>query len=340
MRSINQNIPYRLLPDFRNLGTVLRILLLVNAFALLHAFSQVSSLAQLWQRMLLDSALLQPVLLGTLLALYLLNPVLSRLAYRRAAAVVVVLVAAITFALSQMGGDLFDGQEVSSVLTESRRILLGALLSLALLAYFRWRAMAMSPALQDARLQALQASIRPHFLFNTLNAVLAIVRTDPKRAEMALEDMADLFRMAMGGVHELVALKGEVALAERYLALEQMRLGGRLKVNWQTGQMPQQALIPPLMLQPLLENAVYHGIEPLPEGGVIDIDIHEKDGQLHLQVSNPLSGKSQGSEGNRLALANIRERLSLLFDVEAEYRVERNDDSYHVRIVIPLRESE
>jgi two-component system sensor histidine kinase AlgZ len=114
-------------------------------------------------------------------------------------------------------------------------------------------------------------------------------------------------------------------------------MGERLQVRWQTEGMPQQALIPPLVLQPLLENAVYHGIEPLAEGGSIDSEIREKNGQLHLSVSNPLPGKVAQSDGNHLALANIRERLSLLFDVEAEYRVERNDGSYHVHIVIPLR---
>jgi two-component system sensor histidine kinase AlgZ len=117
-------------------------------------------------------------------------------------------------------------------------------------------------------------------------------------------------------------------------------MGERLQVHWQTEQMPPQALIPPLVLQPLLENAVYHGIEPLAEGGIINIDIHEKSGQLYLSVSNPLSGRAVQSEGHQLALSNIRERLALLFDVEAEYRVERNDDSYHVHIVIPLRKPE
>ncbi|MFH2134211.1 MAG: histidine kinase [Pseudomonadota bacterium] len=337
-RSINQNIPHRLLPDFRNLGTVLRIVLLANAFALVCAVAQVSTFGELWQRMLLDSALLQPVLLSALLALYVLNEVLSRLSYWRSVAVIMLLSACITLFFSQIGGELFIEANESAIFLDVRRMLLAALLSLVLLTYFRWRAMAMSPALQDARLQALQARIRPHFLFNSINAVLAIVRAEPKRAETALEDMADLFRMAMSDVHDLVALKDEVALAQRYLALEQLRMGERLQVHWHTEHMPPQALIPPLVLQPLLENAVYHGIEPLAAGGTIDIDIQEKSGQLHLSVSNPLPGKTVPSDGNRLALSNIRERLSLLFDVEAEYRVERDDDSYHVHIVIPLRE--
>ncbi len=339
-RSINQNIPHRLLPDFRNLGTVLRIVLLANALALVCALTQVSTAAELWRLMLLDSALLQPVLLSVLLALYAFNEILLRLSYWRAVIAVMVLAACITLFFSQIGGELFAGVNESVLFLSIRRMLLASLLAFALLTYFRWRAMAMSPALQDARLQALQARIRPHFLFNSINAVLAIVRAEPKRAEAALEDMADLFRMAMSDAHDLVALKDEVALAQRYLALEQLRMGERLKVSWKIEHMPQQALIPPLVLQPLLENAVYHGIEPLAEGGVIDIDIHEKSGQLHLTVSNPLPSRKVKSEGHQLALSNIRERLSLLFDVEAEYRVEHNDDSYHVYIVIPLRKLE
>ncbi len=335
-RSINQNIPHRLLPDFRNLGTALRIVLLANAFALVCVVARVGSVGELWQRMLLDSALLQPVLLSVLLALYALNNVLQRMSYWRSVAAILLLAVGITLLFSLVGGELFAEINESPHFLNGRRMLLAALLAFVLLTYFRWRAMAMSPALQDARLQALQARIRPHFLFNSINAVLAIVRAEPKRAEAALEDMADLFRMAMSDAHDMVALKDEVALAQRYLALEQLRMGDRLRVRWQTEHMPQQALIPPLVLQPLLENAVYHGIEPLAGGGIIDIDIHEKGAQLYLSVSNPLPGKAAQSDGNHLALSNIRERLSLLFDVEAEYRVERNDDSYHVHIVIPL----
>jgi two-component system sensor histidine kinase AlgZ len=290
--------------------------------------------------MLLDSALLQPVLLSVLLALYALNEMLPRFIYWRSVAAIMVLAACITLFFSQLGGELFAEASESAIFLDMRRMLLAALLSFVLLTYFRWRAMAMSPALQDARLQALQARIRPHFLFNSINAVLAIVRAEPKRAEAALEDMADLFRMAMSDAHDLVALQAEVELAQRYLALEQLRMGERLQVHWQTEGMPQQALIPPLVLQPLLENAVYHGIEPLAAGGSIDIEIREKSGQLHLSVRNPLPGKAAHSDGNQLALSNIRERLALLFDVEAEYRVERNDGSYHVHIVIPLRKPE
>jgi two-component system sensor histidine kinase AlgZ len=205
-----------------------------------------------------------------------------------------------------------------------------------LLAYFRLRALALTPANQEARLQALQARIRPHFLFNTINAVLSIVRSDPKRAETALEDMSDLFRMAMNEPHELVELNKEVELARQYLGIESLRLGERLRVNWNTQNMPPDALIPPLILQPLLENAVYHGIEPLAEGGVIEVSLYLEHDEMHLEVSNPVQARTTPRvDGHKMALSNIRERLDLLFDVEAQYNVESNDEQYRVHILIP-----
>jgi two-component system sensor histidine kinase AlgZ len=185
-------------------------------------------------------------------------------------------------------------------------------------------------------LQALQARIRPHFLFNTINAVLSIVRSDPKRAETALEDMSDLFRMAMSEPHELVELSREIELARQYLGIETLRLGERLKVHWDTQNMPADALIPPLILQPLLENAVYHGIEPLAEGGTIEVSLYLERDELHLEVSNPMQERTiSRTDGHKMALSNIRERLDLLFDVEAQYNVENAGDHYRVHILIP-----
>ena len=187
----------------------------------------------------------------------------------------------------------------------------------ALLVYFRLRAKALSPAIAEARLQALQARIRPHFLFNSINAVLSLVRTDPKRAETALEDMADLFRVLMRDNRELVPLADEVELCRQYLALEKLRLGDRLQVEWHLNSMPGDALVPPLVLQPLLENAVYHGIEPSSAPGVVSINIFFKGGDVHAILRNPYQADGgRHHAGNKMALANIRERLALHFDAE------------------------
>lgn len=335
-RSINQNVTPKLLPDFRNMGTVLRIVLMTNAIALLGALSQAVSLADLQSGLLHGSALLQPVLLSSLLLLYSLSPVLARLPYWQGAAAATATVALATFMIDMLGGELVFVTDDIGMFRYLRHALVSAAVTLALLAYFRLRALALTPAKHEARLQALQARIRPHFLFNTINAVLSIVRADPKRAETALEDMADLFRVAMTEPRELVALEKEVALARQYLAIEELRLGERLKVNWDIANMPPDALIPPLILQPLLENAVYHGVEPLARGGTIEVRLYRSRDELHLEVRNPAQGQtSLHPNGHKMALSNIRERLSLLFDVEAQYQVERDAEHYQVHIIIP-----
>jgi two-component system sensor histidine kinase AlgZ len=204
-----------------------------------------------------------------------------------------------------------------------------------LLAYFDLRARALSPAIAEARIQALQARIRPHFLYNSINAVLSLIRSEPRRAERALEDLADLFRVLMADNRTLAPIANEVELARKYLELELLRLGDRLKVTWRTETMPPDALLPPLILQPLVENAVYHGIEPSDAGGEIEIDIGLAGGQLVMELKNPFPGGGRHSAGNRMAIVNIRERLQLHFDVEASMRSEVKDGTYKVTIRIP-----
>ncbi|OYY97217.1 MAG: sensor histidine kinase, partial [Methylophilales bacterium 16-45-7] len=203
--------------------------------------------------------------------------------------------------------------------------------------YFNLQQRAYSPAIAEARLQALQARIRPHFLFNSINAVLSLIRSQPKRAETALEDMADLFRVLMSDNRELVPLAQEIALCRQYLALEKLRLEDRLKVHWDIEQMPPDAMIPPLILQPLLENAVYHGIEPLTDGGEITVHITRKHEELAITISNPFHADKDRHSGNKMALKNIKERLLLHFDLEASLRSKVHDHQYSVNIRIPLQ---
>jgi two-component system sensor histidine kinase AlgZ len=211
--------------------------------------------------------------------------------------------------------------------------------TLALLAYLDLRGRALSPALTEARLQALQARIRPHFLFNSINAVLSLIRQEPRRAETALEDMAGLFRVLMADNRELAPLAREVELCRQYLDLEQLRLGERLKVEWRTERMPGDALVPPLVLQPLLENAVYHGVEPRAEPSVVSIYLYAADQQVHAVLSNPYRETGGNTAGNRMALANIRERLQLHFDAEATLTTKAAAGAYRVHIVMPYIKS-
>lgn len=340
VQSINQNLIPDALPNFRNLGATLRIVLLVNAIGLLAAIGQAVSLQDVLQRFIDSSAFLQPVLLSSLLFLYVLDEVFARLSYWQGIAAVVCTVATITLAISYLGGDLYAPLTESASFHAWRNAVLSGILTGVLLVYFKLRAMSLSTALHDARLQALQARIRPHFLFNSINAVLSIVRADPKRAETALEDMADLFRMAMADSQKMVPLRKEIELSRQYLSLEKLRLGERLAENWSIDENLSDALVPPLMLQPLLENAVYHGIEPLTEGGLLDVKLQRIGKELHMEVRNPCRGQCGMHKGNKMALENIRERLALQFDVEATYTVESGNDFYHVHIQLPYVKEE
>lgn len=336
-RSIKQNALSDALPNFRNLGVTLRILLISNGLALLQALLQANGWADVPLRMMQIATLLTPILLTCLLLLWAAQPWLNRLAYWHGVLALNALAAAVTLATYYFGGELYSplGRD-DAYFDAARYMLLSVLVSAILLMYFRWRSRVLSRALHEARLQVLRARIRPHFLFNSINAVLSIVRAQPRQAEAALQDMADLFRMAMSDAQDLVPLRQEIALSKQYIALEQLRMGERLRVDWQIQEVPDDALIPLLLLQPLLENAVYHGIEPLPQGGSITVALRCSGDELRLKVENPCASNGTAPhDGNKMALQNIRERLALLFDVEARYKVESGVDFYCVEITLP-----
>ncbi|MCB5185676.1 histidine kinase [Methylobacillus gramineus] len=335
MAIIKQNATYSAkLPDLRNLGICLRILILVNLlglFACLVASKNLTDMAAAFTRL---SAFLQPVLLVSLLALYGLSPWLRQLTYPVSAGLIVgttLLFSTLAHLLAQY---LLGPESINSL---PRTWLITLLITLAVLGYLNLRQRALSPAVTEARLQALQARIRPHFLFNSINAVLSIIRSEPKQAETALMDMADLFRVLMADNRELVSLAQELALSRQYLALEKLRLDDRLRVDWQIDTMPPDALIPPLVLQPLLENAVYHGIEPMPQGGAITVRIYSTRHQLHIVLNNPFLPPGHHHQGNRMALNNIRERLQLHFDAEARLDTSSTKNHYEVHIAVPYR---
>lgn len=335
LQIIRQNSTNNALPDFRSLGVVLRVLLLCNIAGMMLSLMRAQSWGDAALQFMQLAALLQPVLLTCLLLFYVLNPVLARLSGWRGPVVVLGLVAVVTQTGLVLGTALMPDYRENGGFHLARGVIMGVAAAAVLLAYFRLRSQALAPATNDARLHALQARIRPHFLFNCINTVLSLVRVDQARAETALEDMSDLFRMAMAHDRELVPLREEIELSRRYLALEQLRLGERLRVNWRLEGLPDDALAPPLMLQPLLENAVYHGIEPLAEGGEIDIHLARNGSVILIQIRNPRSTPQGGHGGNKLALENIRERLNLLFDIEADYAVETGEGYYEVRITLP-----
>lgn len=320
------------LPNLRNLGINLRILVIVNAAIALAAMVLSSGFNDFSSLLASLSAVTQPMLLLSLLLLYGSYALMSKMPYWLGVCSVFVLVLLVCSGMY----DIFSQLVLFSNLPSRRRILFFAFLITAFsLYYFNLQQHAYSPAVSEARLQALQARIRPHFLFNCINAVLSLIRSQPKRAETALEDMADLFRVLMADNRDLVPLAQEIALCRQYLALEKLRMEDRLMVNWQIGDMPPDAMIPPLILQPLIENAVYHGIEPLANGGTITIQIYTSRKEVHVVLTNPYADTNMRHNGNKIALKNIKERLALHFDLEASLKTKQGKGEYQVHIVLP-----
>ena len=337
MRSIDQNASPDSLPDFRNLGVAVRILLLGNVAGFAAALIQSRDAMQFAPQFAQLAAVLEPVLLLSLVSLYALSNFLRRLRYAMGVASVMLLAAAWTALVFNASVAL---GEATTPFGLARAWMLCVLLTAFVIAYFFWRRRAFSPALTEARLQALQARIRPHFLFNSLNAVLSLIRSDPTRAEEALEDLAELYRALMQDNRRLTTLADELALCRQYLNLEQLRLGERLRVDWDVQNMPGDALVPQLLLQPLVENAIFHGIEPGAGPGTVLIRISRDKDQVRLLLANPYHPEHQHRAGNRMALANIRERLALHFDVEASLATEVVGDEFEIRIVLPYRRQE
>ncbi len=316
-------------PDLRNLGVLARALIIFVTMVASHALAVSASVTDVPINMALALAASLPIAASTGLVWALASPLLRRLAYWQATFAV----AAVTVLLTLATARWFD-------LVTWRAVPLALIVLAAMLVYFHTLGRALSPAVTEARLQALQARIRPHFLFNSINGVLGVLRGEPARAESALMDMADLFRVLMRENRDLQPLADEITLTRQYLDLEKLRLGDRLNVLWKLDKMPPDALVPPLVLQPIAENAVYHGIEPTQAPGEIEIEVSRLRAQLFITVRNPFleqAGRHHG--GNKMAMGNIRERLALHFDAEASMSAGPRDGRYQVQLILPYRRS-
>lgn len=320
-----------MLPDFRNLGVVLRVLVLVNLLGLATVLIQHPTLAGLSDALLRMAGELELPLFFCILILYLLQPRLARLSHGVWRLVLVTIVAIVVASVSTLNGGGADA-------VPWRDIAWGIAACTVCMIYLDCRNQRFSPALTEARLMALTARIRPHFLFNALNGVLGVIRSDPRRAERALEELAELFRALMRDNRNLVPLADEIRLCERYIEVEQLRLGDRLQVSWMLDGCPRDALVPPLMLQPLLENAVYHGVEPASGPAEVAVRARKRGSEIWLEVENPMLKDDQHHHvGNRMAIANIRERLMLFFDLDARLDKDVREGRYRVTIRLPYR---
>ncbi|MFM9879893.1 MAG: sensor histidine kinase [Burkholderiaceae bacterium] len=316
--------------DACQLGVVLRAVLFVECVVGVGAMFGAHSLLDWVTRLALLTGGALPATLSWLVVACLCKKLLARLTETGqylAGSVLGALSALLGAALLALVGGVPAMPWVASACT-------GALLACLLVGALVLRAKGMTPAATAARLSDLQSRIRPHFLFNTLNTAIALVRAEPAKAEAMLEDLSDLFRHALVEPGQSVTLAQETALAQRYLAIEQVRFGARLRIEWSLDPAAGRAKLPPLLLQPLVENAVKHGVEPSAEGADIKITTQRRGNMVVIKVTNTVPG-GQGLRGHGLALENVRDRLSLLHDVQGSFHAALKDGLYQVRIEVP-----
>ncbi len=340
------------LPDFCTSRAALAIVLIVELTAILLALARQggapSGALDFWADLARTSLFLLWVGLVCAALLCWTRRPLERLTVARGSAAVLVLLAAAiatisaaayligrsSLAIAAGTAALFPAEAWPFVL---RNVAIGFVITAVALRYFyvthQWRRNIEMRA--AARVHALQARIRPHFLFNSMNTIASLTRSDPVLAEQAVQDLADLFRASLSDQRETITLEEELDVARTYQRIEELRLGPRLHVSWNVDRLPRDARVPGLLLQPLLENAIYHGIEPRPEGGTVSI-VGELAGDLiTIVVRNPVDERQSEREGNRLALANIRERLALLYGELALVKAGRFEQEYIVTVRFP-----
>ncbi len=200
----------------------------------------------------------------------------------------------------------------------------------------KWRSELMAQS--EARVQALQARIRPHFLFNSLNTIASLIPVNPDSAEAATLDLADIFRGSMRRADKPIQLGDELQLARQYLDMEKRRLGDRLEIDWRVEELPSEASVLPLMLQPLLENAVGHGVQSHPGGGKIAVYGRAEGDQVVVTIVNPVAAAGSESSGHGMAMANISERLHLAFGPRASLITSQDKDSFYTVLSVPYVE--
>jgi two-component system, LytTR family, sensor histidine kinase AlgZ len=329
------------LPGFCEVRMVFAVVVIAEMLAFVLVLAGRSQ--DLWSDLGLTSLFIQWIALSSAAVLCFARPLLLKLGNMAAALTSYLLLLLTTAVVSEIAyrfgvqdQGLYSFQHAGFLF---RNLAISAILSGLVLRYLyvrhQWRQQVRAEA--EARVEALQARIRPHFLFNSLNSIAALTRSNPERAEQAVQDLSDLFRVSLRSASERVMLEEEIELARRYLRMESLRLGERLQVEWSIERLPRKRLVPSLIIQPLLENAVYHGIETLPQGGRILISGGAEGRRINIAIRNPraMGSAEAHRRGNRIALENIRLRLQLAFGDQAGVALREVGEEFETILYFP-----
>ena len=336
------------LPDLCQAQSILFLVLVAELLVLVLVLASSSLLSFSWSKMGLTSLFVQWVVLTSATVLCNFRPLLMRMSIFYATLTGYGIILSLTLIFSILGEWItmlpdmpWNLEQTGNV---SRNLIVAAVMTGIAFRYFflQHQLRRQEQAELNSRIQALHSRIRPHFLFNSMNIIASLISVDPDTAEEVVEDLSVLFRASLNqSSDQPVLLAEELALCQKYVHIESLRLDERLQVNWHINVDPQTVKIPLLTLQPLLENAIYHGIQPLPEGGVVEVVIDRYDNKLVASISNPLPDAIETPlQGNRMALDNIRRRLEAIYGASASIVSRKDEAIFNTTISYPLDEED
>lgn len=343
LSSQTNNVDRLFLPDFCSIRMVLVIMVVAQLLAFVLVLSPTQNPAKLWDKLGILSLFIQWVALSSAVTLCIARRWLGNLNNTQAGIISYFLVLLVTAILSEaavwiiryIGLPQSAGWHANFL---ARNLVISAIVAAVTLRlfYLQHKQRLHQEIESSARIQALQARIRPHFLFNSMNTIAALIRTQPEHAEEAVEDLSELFRASLNDASHLVTLETEFETAKRYLQIEHLRLGDRLRTEWNTDELPMNTLVPALILQPLLENAIYHGIEGLTKGGLIKVSGKNDGDTILITITNPVpESGTQTHAGNQIAMDNISERLNITYEQQGKLQISIHDQLCCVVITLP-----
>lgn len=327
------------IPDLRNAGLALKVILVVSGLVIAVSLFQADK-PEVWSSLMIRYfANLAPLLLIILLLMMVLRQWCPKWSVRRVEFVTYglgILISNLYF------GSIFLGEATTKNITYPwflplKISLITATIISVVFMFLYLVAFSLGPASTEARLQSLTYRIRPHFLFNSLNAILALIRRDTRKAEYALEELAELFRWLLKDSAQYITIRKEIDIVQQFIAIEKVRLGDRLMIEWDIEPTAQNAVIPALTLQPLVENAIYHGAESMINACPIVVRISLELGLVTIFVSNPFDPNYRRKKGSGIALNTIKQRLELCFDLEFKVETYTHGDIYAISLIFPFR---
>lgn len=342
------------LPDFCSVQMVFAVVIISELLAILLTLAPLKSSGDRWNDLSIISLFVQWVGLSSAGVLCVSRRYLAQMSEKWAALISYILLLLTTLVITEAAFFIGAGFNLDNWSSDFwhptdwqislllRNLSISAIVSIVVLRYFyiqhQWKQNVRAEA--QSRLQALQSRIRPHFLFNSLNTIASLTQINPDQAEAAVENLADLFRNNLADASTNITLAEELNLSHRYLDIEKLRLGSRLNLRWSVDDLPKDAYVPRLILQPLLENAIYHGIEPMSNGGTIGIDGHLYDNEIYISISNPVADEtnSEQRKGNQIAQDNVRQRLAAVYGEKGKLTVQEGEEDYITTLIFPYQQ--